>query len=146
MKNIILILFLMLSTLAFSQSEKKAKIKVDKKNNLVTVDGNEYFKYTKKTGAIEIFNLKNEEIAYLNLVCYNDYMEVSESNPKGRVCYYTIDFTGIEEQTEISNYGAKGIAKIFLEHGFYVNGVLNTEETLKFIKRNGRTYSAEQLK
>lgn len=146
MKHLLLFVLLISTTVAFSQSKKKVKIKVDRKNDMVTVDGQPYFKYVNKTGGLEVLNMNDEEIAYFDITCYQDYKAVSESNPKGNVCYKTIHFNGIDDPTEIPSYGPKGIAKIFLDHGIYIDGKLDIEATLKYIKRNGMKHSAEQLK
>ena len=140
MKKILTLAFVLVSCFAFSQKEK-VDIKLDRKKDLVTVNGVEFFKYENKGSDLLVLSMTGEEIAYFSTVSYTDYTKVTESNPKGIVSYRIIKFEGVEEKTEITYMGPKGIAELFLMHNLYENNALNTDNVLKYIERNGRKYS-----
>lgn len=137
MKTLLLVLTGLICLNANSQ-----KVKID--DNIAYVDGVEYLKYEKRNMAneasISSITAEGEEI-YVMFLDYVDPNMISKSNPEGKVRWIEINFLTLDMKCEVSSRAHKGLIKLFVENELYTDGVLNTANAEKFVKKYGTKFS-----
>lgn len=119
--------------------------KIKKKDDVVTVDGEPYFRHewNKLVGCWEIKNIDGTKLMILRKESYYDPSAVSKSNPSGNRIYYSLILEG---QTEVScepgSGTAKYLAKLFMEYTILdENGNVIPANLDKMAVAIGKTYS-----
>lgn len=141
MKNYTLIaVFFLPFVFIFNAQAQQAKIK----NDIGYIDGEPYCEWVRLNMAneatIRALNAEQEEIyvAYRN---YTDPVEVSKSNPEGKVRWMEVYFPGFDLRCEVENRSHKGLLKLFYQNNLYVEGKLNRENVERFVKKFGMRFS-----
>jgi hypothetical protein len=137
MKYLFLLGLFLLASNSFGQ---KAKIK----NDIGYIDGKAYCEWVRlnmgNEASVRALNAEQEEIyvAYRN---YTDPVEVSKSNPEGKVRWMEVYFPAFDLRCEVENRTHKGLLKLFYQNNLYVDGQLNRENAERFVKKFGMRFS-----
>lgn len=140
--------------LALSSSAQKQEVQFQEETNLVLVDNKPSFKLEKVDcgfGAVDchfdVFDLTGKKVLRINLREFNSPVEVSQSNPKGRVVYYEFVFLDSKQKTELDFMGIKSekVAKSLAKYQLFADGVLNTKSVDEFVLSHGTPF-AERIK
>lgn len=141
MKTSILLL-LFLSFCAQQSFAQKQKVKI--KDEIASIDGEDYIQWKKVSGtnAISVFEIgSEEEVIFLRWMSYTDPSQVSNSNPKGSVRWVQLQFLESELTCEIDSRGQKGLVRFFADNKLFVNGALDEEAVQLLVKKYGSNYS-----
>ncbi|MCP4439688.1 MAG: hypothetical protein GY810_12155 [Aureispira sp.] len=148
--NLRLSLLLVVILCSFQTISFAQKIKLDKKTDVISIDGVDRLKIERSTWDFSVQDLEGNEIAYLVFQEYKDRKEISKSNPTGRVTYFELTFEGVEGMTEVVLFWTKKqLTGFLLKHELIdLRGQVQKETVAKYIKRNGQKYSRkrEELK
>jgi hypothetical protein len=145
MKSIILFAFVILPFCAFTQD-----VDFDKKTNELTIDGKPAFKIEREGcgfGDIECYykmlDLNGKFLFRANMREFNSPVEVSQSNPKGRVIYLEFVFPETKQKAEIVFPGIKSekVGKVIVKNGLIKDGALDQKAIDDFVFNSGTPFS-----
>lgn len=149
--SVIIVAFLLF---AFNSLAQKQDVQYQEETHLVLVDNKPCFKLEKVDcgfGAVDchfdVFDLTGKKVLRINLRDFNSPVEVSQSNPKGRVVYYEFIFLDSKQKTELDFMGMKSekLAKSLVKYQLFTDGVLNSKSVDEFVLSHGTPY-AERIK
>jgi len=145
MKFTLLTALLFLS-FAFTTGEPKAKLKA--KDGVVTVDGAPYVQYEqKKTVRGTQFKDRNgNNLFFVRDEYYDDPVQISKSNPHGRVYYASLIREGSQDVAcEVPSSYPKHLARMLLEYEVLdASGNLVEANFQKMVVQVGKTYSVKR--
>jgi hypothetical protein len=144
-KYYLYILSFIISTTVFSQV---GEYKYDKKTH-TAFEGDTPLFYLESTGSqkmdISVKNPSGKELFYMRFSDFNLDSEISSGNPKGRVTYKECIFPNIDNTAEIEGaYPLKHYAKMIYENKLVVNGELESNAVIRFIKIKGNDYTKKR--
>jgi hypothetical protein len=143
MKNLVLLLFVLITSATFAQ---KQKVTVD--DDTVKVDGVPYCLLVKGPGMSYDFTVKSltgEELMFMQFLEFNNPNKVNNSNPKGRVTYFEVTFFNDSRKCEVDAPGGKKfVAKIIVDNKLIKDNAIDPAAENKFILINGFKYSEEK--
>ena len=148
MKTFFSFLFLLFVSVASAQ---KTEVEWNEDSHIASVNGIDAFKIEKFDcgfGAVDchfdIFDLSGNKVMRVNLRDYNSVMQVSKSNPQGRVVYYEVIFLPTREICEVDFAGIKTekVARMIGKAQLFQDGALNLKAAEEFVLVHGRPHSA----
>lgn len=135
-------ILLLLMLLGFSTTSNAQKVKI--KNEIATVDGEDYVKVISPpmVNEVSIYELNSEdEIIFMQYFNYSDPSKVSNGNPQGMVRWVEVKFLNENLVCEISTRTPKGLIKVLYENNIFVDGKLNVENAQKFVTKYGTSFT-----
>jgi hypothetical protein len=145
MKNLLLLSLILIPSFLSAQ-----KPKYDEKTRIVSLDGKDQFKLD-RTGCgfgmvdchYDVYDLEDKKLFRINFREFNSPVEVSSSNPKGRVTYFEFVFLASRQKAEVEEAGLKQerVAKLILANNLVRDGKLNELAVDEFILVNGTRFS-----
>jgi hypothetical protein len=128
---------ILISTVALSQ-------KVKMKNDIASVDGVPFLKFTTITFGSD-YTLRHtdseeEEISILYLN-YKDPNQATNGNPEGKVSWIEVNFLIFNLKCEVDNRTRKAFAKLIYVSKIYLDGKINEEKVKKFVNKYGTRFS-----
>ena len=148
MKTLFSFLFLLFVSVASAQ---KIEVEWNEDSHIASVNGIDAFKIEKFDcgfGAVDchfdVFDLSGNKVMRVNLRDYNSVMQVSKSNPQGRVVYYEVIFLPTREICEVDFAGIKTekVARMIGKAQLFQDGALNLKAAEEFVLVHGRPHSA----
>jgi len=148
MKPLFSFLFLLFASIASAQ---KTEVEWNEESHIASVNGIDAFKIEKFDcgfGAVDchfdVFDLSGNKVMRVNLRDYNSVMQVSKSNPQGRVVYYEVIFLPTREICEVDFAGIKTekVARMIGKAQLFQDGALNLKAAEEFVLVHGRPHSA----
>lgn len=145
MRTLLMVVFLFGSGLLMAQKEK---IEVDKKTEVVSVDGTSVFILEgQNIGNTQILkDLNGQRMAVFQVVDYYDSRYISSSNSKGRVAYFDVTFLNENlDKCEIPVNGfKKQLAKYILDYNLVNENKLDANAVRQFVAIHGMKFSEEK--
>lgn len=145
MRTLLMVVFLFGSGLLMAQKEK---IEVDKKTEVVSVDGTSVFILEgQNMGNTQILkDLNGQRMAVFQVVDYYDSRYISSSNSKGRVAYFDVTFLNENlDKCEIPVNGfKKQLAKYILDYNLVNENKLDANAVRQFVAIHGMKFSEEK--
>lgn len=123
----------------FAHSSIAQKVKI--KNEIATVDGEEYVKWKRITGAnaASVYEIvSGNEVIFVRWL---DYNTSANNDPSTRVSWVEIKFLDLNLTCEVDSRGQKGLVRFFMENNLFVNGELNKEAAQKMVRKYGTNFS-----
>ena len=118
--------------------------KVKFKDNMCTVDGDDFLHWEKRSAGTEVsvWGMKAEgEELFIMYLDYEDPNKVTNSNPNGKVRWIELNFLDLNQKCEISSRGHKGLVKFLIDNKVYENGKVNPDSVERLIKKYGMRFS-----
>src|SRR6218665_813204 len=141
MRNFLFAAFIGLSFTTFAQ-------KVNVKDDIIYVDDAEFALIEKMGGGKYDYTIKSLDgtaLMFWQFQEYNNPKEVNNSNPQGRVTYFSITFYNDKQQCEADPMATKkGIAKYIVDHHLIQNGTINQEAENNFVLIHGKKLDRKQ--
>lgn len=129
-------------------SAQKDKIEINKKTEVVSIDGIPAFILEgKNMGNTQILKgIDGQRLAVFQVMDYYDSKHISSGNPKGRVTYYDVTFLNEAlDKCEIPVGGfKKQLAKYILDYNLVKDKVLDEEAVKQFVAIHGMKFSDEK--
>lgn len=126
------------------------KIKHEESNQHITIDGVHVFNVERIDcgfGAVDchydVYDLAGKKVIRINVRDFNSPVEVSKSNPDGRVVYYEFIFLESKQKAEMEFAGAKEerVAKIIYQNKLITEGQLNVSAVDEFVLTHGTPFN-----
>jgi len=148
MKTLFSFLFVLFVSVASAQ---KTEVEWNEESHIATVNGIDAFKierfdcgFTAVDCHYDVFDLSGNKVMRINMRDYNSAMQISKSNPQGRVVYYEVIFLPTREICEVDFAGIKTekVARMIGKAQLFQDGALNLRAAEELVLVHGRPHLA----